>query len=68
MKAFDGGGNKSCNFESESRGAPKRKKHFSEGSAVDALQGMSGVNKFKVSTFHVIIYHLSNALKQRIKL
>jgi len=38
-------------FESESRRAPKRKKHFSEGSAVDALQEISGVNKFKSALF-----------------
>jgi len=57
----------SYKFESESHRAPKRKKHFSEGSAVDASQEMSGVNKFKVSTFYVIIDQLNNALKQRIK-
>ena len=50
-------------FESESRRAPKRKKHCNEGSADDALQ----VNKFKVRTFYVIIDQLNNALKQRIK-
>jgi len=63
----DSSGNKSYKFESESRRAPKGKKHFTEGSAVDALQEMSGVNKFKVSTFYVIIHQLNNALKQRIK-
>ena len=67
VKACDHSGNKSYKFESESRRAPKRKKHFSKGSAVDALQGMSGVNKFKVSTFYVIIDQLNNALKQCIK-
>ena len=51
VKAFERSGNKSYKFASESRRALKRKKHFREGSAVDALQGMSGVNKFKVSTF-----------------
>ena len=39
--AFDRSGNKSYKFEGESRRAPKCKKHFSEGSAVDVLQGMS---------------------------
>ena len=68
VKAFDRSRNKTYKFESESHRAPKRKKHFSEGSAVDALQGMSGVSKFKVSTFYVIIDQLNNALKQRIKL
>ena len=67
MKAFDRSGNKSHKFESESRRALKRKKHFSEGSAIDVLQGMSGVNKFKVSTSYVIIDQLNNDLKQRIK-
>jgi len=67
VKAYDRCGNKSYKFESESRRAPKRKRHFSEGSAVDALQEMAGVNKFKVSTFYVIIDQLNNALKQRIK-
>ena len=55
------------NHLSESRRALKRKKHFSKGSTVDALQGMSGVNKFKMSTFYIIIDKLNNALKQRIK-
>jgi len=54
-------------FKSESRRAPKCKKYFSEGSAVDALQEMSGVNNFKVSTFYVIIDKFNNAMKQRIK-
>ena len=67
MKAFDHSGNKSYKFESESRRAPKHKKHLSEGSAVDTLQGMLGVNKFKTSTFYVTIDQLNNALKQRIK-
>ena len=67
MKVFDHSGNKSCKFESESRPAPKRKKHFSEGSTVDALLGMPGVNKFKVSIFYVIIDQLNHALKQRIR-
>ena len=67
MKAYDRNGNKSYKFESESRLAPKRKKNFSEGSAVDSLQEMAGVNKIKVSTFYVIIDQLNNALKQRIK-
>jgi len=67
VKAYDRSGNKSYKFESESRRAPKRKKHFSEGSVVDALQEMSGLNKCKVSTFYVIIDQLNNALKQRIK-
>ena len=66
VKAYDRSGNKSYKFEIESRRAPKRMKHFSEGSVFDALQGMSGVNKFKVSTFYVIIDQLKNALKQRI--
>ena len=66
VKAFDRIENKSNKFESESRRAPKRKMHFSEESAVDALQGMSGVNKFKVRTFYVID-QLKNGLKQRIK-
>jgi len=37
VKAYDRSGNKSYKFESVSRRAPKRKKHFSEGSIVDAL-------------------------------
>ena len=55
VKAFECSGNKSYKFESKSRQAPKRKKQFSEESAVDALQGMSEVNKFKRSTFYVMI-------------
>ena len=68
VKAFDRSGNKSYKLESESRQIPKRKKHFSEGSDVNALQGMSGVNKFKVSSFCIIIDRLNNALKQRMEL
>ena len=67
VKAFDRSENKSCKFESKSRRAPKCKRHFNEGSTVDALQGMSEVNKFKVSTFYVINDQLNNALKQRNK-
>ena len=67
VKAYERSGSKSDKFESESRRAPKRKKHFSEGSAVDSLQEISGVNKFKVSIFYVIIDQLNNDLKQRIK-
>ena len=67
VKAFDGSGNKFYKFESESRRTPKRKKYFSDGSAVDTLQGMSGVSKFTVSIFYVIVDQLNNALKQRIK-
>ena len=67
VKAYDRSGNKSYKFESESRRAPKRKKHFSEGNTVGVLQEMLGVNKFKVSTFYVIIDQLENALKQRNK-
>ena len=67
VKAFDRSKNKSYKFESKSCRAPKRKKHFSEVSAVDALQGMSRVSKFKASTFYVMIDQLNEALKQRIK-
>ena len=67
VKAFDHSRNKSYKFESKSRRASKRKKHFCED-AVDALQGMSGVKKFKMSTFYFIIDQLNNALKQHIKL
>jgi len=63
VKAYDRSGNKSYKLESESRRAPKRKKRFSEESAVDALQEMAGFSKFKVSTFYVIIDQLNNALK-----
>ena len=55
MKAVDRSGNKTCKFESESHRAPKRKNHFNERSVGDALQRMSGVDKFKVSTFYVTI-------------
>ena len=67
VETYDRSGNKSYKFESEACRAPKRKKHFSEGSAVDALQELSRVKKLKVSTFSVTIDHLINALKQPIK-
>ena len=54
VKDFDRNRNKCYKFEDQSRPAPKCKKHFNEESAVDALTGMSGVNKFKVNLFYVI--------------
>ena len=61
VKAYDRSGNKSYKFESESHRAPKRKKHFSEGNAADALQEMPGVNKFKVSSNTSKVEHGSSA-------
>ena len=42
-------------YKSESRWVAKRKKHVSDGDATDAVEGMSGQQKFKVNTFYVII-------------
>lgn len=57
----------SSTYKSESRRVPKRKKHVSDGDATDAVEGMSGQQKFKVNTFYVIIDQLKNALQKRIE-
>ena len=45
----------SSTYKSESRRVPTRKKHVSDGDATDAVERMSGQQKFKVNTYHVII-------------
>lgn len=67
QKASDRCGNSSYKYESETRRIPKRKKHVSEGSASDAMESMTGKQKFKVNTFNVIIDQLNSALKKRIE-
>ena len=57
----------SHNSQSETRRVPKRKKHVSEGSAADAMETMTGKQKFKVNFFNVIINQLNSALKKRMK-
>ncbi|CAM1323009.1 Uncharacterised protein r2_g3147 [Pycnogonum litorale] len=53
-------------YKSESRRAPKLKKHVSDGAATDDVEGMSGQQKFKINTFYVIIDQLKSALQKRI--
>ncbi|XP_068208426.1 zinc finger MYM-type protein 1-like [Palaemon carinicauda] len=67
QKASDRCGNSSYKYESATRQIPKRKKHVSEGSAADAMESMTGKQKFKVNTFNVIIDQLNSALKKRIE-
>ena len=57
----------SSTYKFESRRIPKRKKHVSDGYATDAMEGMSGQQKFKVNTYYVIIDQLKSALQKRIE-
>lgn len=57
----------SSTYKSERRRVPKRKKHVSNGDATDAVEGMSGQQKFKVNTFYIIIDQLKSEIKKRIE-
>ena len=54
-------------YKFESRWVAKRKKHVSDVDATNAVEGMSGQQKFKVNTFYVIIDELKSALQKRIE-
>lgn len=57
----------SSTYKSENQRVPKRKKYASDGSVIDAVEVMSGQQKFNVNTFWVIIDQLTNALQKYIE-
>ena len=54
-------------YKSESRRVSRRRNRISDGDAIDAVEEMSGGQKFKVIVFFVIMDKLKTALRTRIE-